>query len=553
MQVTNNKPTILSPVYFDDIAKPMDPFAIVRDMVAAPLFTPKVSGYPAEIKDDDGNVMQKDDVAKLIIQACGERIDIPSEQMAKKLFSATLVYYNPKTTLNVDNLFALQAGTKEQMPEPSDTIIYTAAGDVKPTCKAFLAGTCSYETFFATLAYFARPHTLGFYFANELAFDQFKQWFAAQTAQLVSANVFSPNTNSLLSDFQTVKLDELTEALTLRADDGQNNDPYTFARLLIRMLMNYTKVVPQETFGVLPFSVSELVVPKSVVFVNVEKHHTATPKAIKEEWNMINNALSAKVTMVSNKKLQKLTAVQKQIRRIQNGALNYTNRANSHLAKVQRLRFSKTRPTTKALARYVKKVLQNMGNVNRSMNVYKSTHVTYMRANRRNPDNYNLPGKSTGTSYLPDIHVYVDTSGSISERDYEDSIKMLISMAKGMNVGLYFNSFSHILSQTTRLNLKDKSKAEIYRQFQKIDKVTGGTDYEQIWHFINRSPKRSKELSLIITDFEWEAPSAFIKHPKNLYYVPCSTFDWKIITGNAKMFAQSMLHNDPNIRKHLFL
>lgn len=130
---------------------------------------------------------------------------------------------------------------------------------------------------------------------------------------------------------------------------------------------------------------------------------------------------------------------------------------------------------------------------------------------------------------------------------------MLISMAKNMNVGLYFNSFSHILSQTTRLNLKDKSKAEIYRQFQKIDKVTGGTDYEQIWHFINRSPKRSKELSLIITDFEWEAPSAFIKHPKNLYYVPCSTFDWKIITGNAKMFAQSMLHNDPNIRKHLFL
>lgn len=196
-------------------------------------------------------------------------------------------------------------------------------------------------------------------------------------------------------------------------------------------------------------------------------------------------------------------------------------------------------------------MLNKMAFVNRSMNTFRSVKHSYAKPNRRDPDDFNKQGKIVNTRFLPDIHVYVDTSGSISEEDYEDAIKALIKMAKTLNIGLYFNSFSTVLSQTTRLHLQDRSQKEIYREVQRLPKVTGGTDYEQIWHFINRSKKRRRELSLIITDFEWSAPRRFIPHPKNLYYMPCTTMNWSTIQRNAKYFAESTTHNDPNIRKHI--
>ena len=85
----------------------------------------------------------------------------------------------------------------------------------------------------------------------------------------------------------------------------------------------------------------------------------------------------------------------------------------------------------------------------------------------------------------------------------------------------------------------------------KIPKVTGGTDYEQIWHYINQSAKRRRELSLILTDFEWTPASHFVQHPKNLYYIPCSNMNWKAICHYAEMFGKAMLRNEPNIRKHI--
>ena len=101
------------------------------------------------------------------------------------------------------------------------------------------------------------------------------------------------------------------------------------------------------------------------------------------------------------------------------------------------------------------------------------------------------------------------------------------------------------------VQVKDKSLKRIYQTFQKIPKVDGGTDYEQIWHYINLSKTRSAQLSLIITDMEYTASNHFVKHPKHLYYVPCSNMDWTRICRYGKKFHDSMLHNDPNIRKHL--
>ena len=84
-----------------------------------------------------------------------------------------------------------------------------------------------------------------------------------------------------------------------------------------------------------------------------------------------------------------------------------------------------------------------------------------------------------------------------------------------------------------------------------MDKVEGGTDYAQIWKFINSNKKRTRELSIIISDFEFTAPREYIKHPKNLYYIPCTTINYDNIKYWAEQFAKSMVHNDPQIRKHI--
>lgn len=70
---------------------------------------------------------------------------------------------------------------------------------------------------------------------------------------------------------------------------------------------------------------------------------------------------------------------------------------------------------------------------------------------------------------------------------------MLIKMAKKLNVNFYFNSFYHCLSASTHLTVKDRSVNAIYKSFEKVPKVTGGTDYRQIWEYIGASPKRKRQ------------------------------------------------------------
>ena len=201
----------------------------------------------------------------------------------------------------------------------------------------------------------------------------------------------------------------------------------------------------------------------------------------------------------------------------------------------------------------IKRIFQKMNTVNRSQNSYKSVHMTFQKPNRRDPDDFNKMGKAVSTKYYPDLHFYIDTSGSISEENYEDAIKACIALARKLNINVYFNSFSHYMSSCTCLKTQNKSVRQIYAEFQRVPKVTGGTNFEQIWHYVNKSKKRQRELSIIITDFEWTAPNYFVQHPENLYYMPCSKMDWDCIRQNIQSFANSMLMNEPRIAKRILV
>lgn len=548
MNIVNQKPVVLAPEYTDQIKKDLDVKDLLKQTVVNPLFTPLIPNQPVTMTAN-GTSYDADSIADLMSRCCGDVLDVMAEQSVKTILGQTMVNYNPNTNLGVIEMFPVQSGTAAKLPEPDgSSVIYTPATDVIPMARQFLAGTGSYDSFFASLAYYARPETLGFYFVNELAFDSFIQWFTQQMSML--GTVLTPDVNKLASDFMQLKLPGLTESLILRNADGEGDEPLSFARLIINLLMQYTNVAGPAEYGILPFNLRELVYPHTIVFVNVERHSRATAKQVSDEWKIINNALQNKnrPKMISNNSLRRLTAVQRSLQRIASMAANAATNQGAMAARAANFRFSKNRPTIVDTTRTIRKILSKMTVQGMTMNVYKSSKPSFAKPNRRDPDDYNKQGKVVSTKYQPDIHLYIDTSGSISERDYEDAVKACIAMAKKLNINMYFNSFSHVMSQTTRLHLEGKSKAAIYKEFQKVPKVNGGTDYEQIWNFINRSKKRVRELSIIISDFQWTARSAYVRHPKNLYYIPCSTLSWDDIVRDADSFCKSAVHNDPGIR-----
>lgn len=547
--VSNNKPAVLSPVYSAKIAGDYEPHEFIRDTIVKPLFTPFSGNGTANIQANNSQ-LSEDDIIDLVISSCGDQINMTTETALKELYHQTLVYYDKAPQMGINDLFSVQAGVSQGLPMPTQTVIYTPASDVIPSARELLGGQCDPEKFFASLTFFARPDMLGFYFANETTFDAFKTWFDSQCQPLQTAGLTSADTNQILADFQNVKLDNLTEAFSLRASDDENNEEYSFARIFVSFLMLYTQQVSNAEFGCLPFSLKELYCPRNVVLVNVEKHSRASAKAVRDEWEMIDKATKMKINLVSKNKLNKLTAVPRSLKKIAGGAVA----AQQQLAGAQRakrMKFSHSSPKTVDLTRIIKKVMDKMAFVAKSENVYRSTTTTFQKPNRRDPDDYNKPGKIQKMHYKPDIHLYIDTSGSVSEKNYQDAVKACIKMAKKLNVNLYFNSFSHCLSTCTKLNCKDRTLTDIYAEFAKVPKVTGGTDYEQIWHYINKSRKRQKEISIIMTDFEWSAPNRFVKHPKNLYYIPLSHMDWDMMTHAAEYFCNSMMHIDTNIRRHL--
>lgn len=551
LQISNQKPVELSPLSQAPVVGDFDPRDNLKRTVIAPLFNPLKAGHPVTITDSNGTAVTEDDITDTVFNCCLESLDVASEDASKEFLSSTMLYFDKKNTLLVKDIFTIQSAQKAGLPYPSPTIVYSAGTDIIPISKQYLAGTADYDTLFASFSFYTRCDTLGWFFANSIEFDDFKTWFQSQIAPLQAG--LSADCNQLCNDFMQLDLNRLTESLILRNDPAENNEDYSFARLLQNLLTEYAMQTTNGMMGVFPFSLSELIAPTTVVFVNLEKHAHATPAAIKNEWGLIQKALSMNIRMVSNNQLNKLTAVPRAIQKAAASAVAAAKRQQqlADAMKVKSFVFTPKAPSMHNVLYRVSRIIKKLGDVAKSHNPYKVTRTTFARPNRRDPDDWNKQGKMNKTNFKPDLHVYVDTSGSISLENYKDAIRACIEIAKKCNVSLYFNSFSHIMSQTTLLHTRDKTPNQIFKEFERVPKVGGGTDIEQIWHFINQSKKRTREFSLIITDFEWTARNSFVKHPKNLYYLPCSGTDWKWIQRSAESFCRSCLHNEPNIRKRL--
>lgn len=557
LTITNQKPAQFSPVHKLPVSGDYDPVAGITATLVDPLYEPLNQTHPVVISDGSGNDLDKDQTTALILACLSDTVDAQAEDTVKSLVAQGSIYYDKKSPLLVNELFAVQAGVQYKLPTPTPTCVYTAQSDVIPAAKKLLAGQVNDAgEFFASIAYAYHPETLGFWFQSSAAFDDFKTWLAGSAAALSA--VLPGSTTNLLGQFAKTSLKDLTESLILRADDTSENEEYSFARVIIHMLMEYTQqkeaaaaaAQSAPEAGALPFLLSELYSPRTVVLVNVEAHARASGNKVANEWKLINTSIAQPVKVVSNRQLSKLTALPRAAAKAKQAAQN-VGAGQKQNGRSGQVTFRKQPPNKVDLFKDLTRVLKRMREVNRSQNVFKQVKSTFVKANRRDPDDWNKPGKIVSTRYLPDIHVYVDTSGSISEEHYQQSVVMLISLAKKMNVNLYFNSFSHMLSQEVMLRTANKSVNQIWNEFRKIPKVNGGTEYKQIWDYINTSPERSRRLSLVITDFEWTPPSRRVDHPKNLFYAPCSSMDWDTITYYAQRFVKGMYHIEPALARRM--
>ncbi|WP_435108135.1 hypothetical protein [Nocardiopsis synnemataformans] len=557
--LSNQRPALLNPLHQIPIAGLYDPTPHIRAALVDPFFEPLAQGATVQVLDAQGNNLDQDAILQLIMRTMAPGVDNDAEDAVCSLYRQGLAYYTPSQLL-ANEVFVIQAGSRHRMPPKSPMVLYTAASDVLPAAKMLLAGrSIDGDGFFASLAYTYAPETLGFWFQSSTEFDDFTKWIDQQIH--IFSSVLPADSTRLLSQFTKLKLSGLTEALVLRNEDDQENHEYAFARVIVSLLMQYEQEQEQRrrqqgsgappVTGVLPFLVSELFLPRTLVLVNVEAHARASAREIDKEWRMINASLHSPVKVISHRNLAKLTALPRAAAQAAAKAANASTNKYMPSGRYAQVQFRAKQPTPIDLASGLARVLKKRKEVNRSQNIFKKSRITFSKPNRRDPDDYNKPGRITSTHYLPDLHIYLDCSGSIEESNYQQAVIMLIRMAKKLNVNLYFNSFSHQLSQESLLRTQNASVNQAWRSFRQIPKVSGGTDYAQIWQYINASPKRAERISLVITDFQWLPEAHRQEHPRNLYYAPISNTDWDSIVHWVKKFERGMRHIEPGIAGRL--
>lgn len=180
------------------------------------------------------------------------------------------------------------------------------------------------------------------------------------------------------------------------------------------------------------------------------------------------------------------------------------------------------------MAQALRKVIDQFTSTKETELKFKSKRNSFTHANRRHPNDINMPGRRTIIKYHPNIMIHLDTSGSVSEDQYQNALLALLAIAKQYDIPVYFQSFSDYVSDISYLDLRKYTVAESYHILQMIPKASGGTEYEGVWSTINKTPDNF--VHFMFTDFEYGVSSCmrFENMPKvrnDLFYVAFASID----------------------------
>lgn len=542
---------------------------------------------PAIVTDNKGNTLDTDDMADILATSLDDVDGNPSDKDHKKsaeLLEALLTQMDADYNLPASKLFLGQALGATGLPSvmSSATVLYDTKTDVISSASNYLSTLAQYnnghttnQRSYAT----AHEHLLSLYVALVSMFDiegnmmlcaqqddfkDFADEVLATTQMLHSAGKASNKTLDQAQKFSNFDLsDEIVIGINTLTDSDVCAEEYSFGRILGYIANDYTRKHDADAFAnntpekvmLAPWDLLSAANPKAWYFANVENHARKSAQDINAEWKMLERASTLPIRRMNLNKLKRIGAEQRNIFAMKDEVASRKQNQHRKISRrnVDESDFAHQAPSPAQSARDIITTLKKMARTHRSQNpqvVYRKSANRQSRRNRSYADS--APGKTKRKEYFPDIHFYADTSGSMSLEDYQDTLLLVVAVAKKLNCNVYFSSFSHVLSQEVLLPTKGRSKEHIRKIIKAVPKVTGGTDFQQVWDNINNLDERGKRLNIIATDFGF-VPRAFprIDHPHNVVYVPsfnrANSSNWDYVRRYAVNFTNAMRAHDNTI------
>lgn len=433
-----------------------------------------------------------------------------------------------------------------KMPLPSPHAFYTYGTDVQNQAKAFLIDPHNLDKLnqlklglTGTLLNQATNRAWLFIVTDNDLFDTFKQ----QVSTLINL-AQDPQLTTFDNDLASISLDANDTFTSLTLGRQSPALPYLLSAT-VSMLKPY----------ILPLNLRAFVQPVGLSFINLQNLANTDDQTFNlelQQLTRLTNQLN-KFRIVKFSQLQTAKTLSAQANASQQQQKQYVKKTPDQVKRQLQRGFHLTMPSTNQQLKRLTKIVNRSTSSLMSDNTYHSSYQTFMRPNRRYPNDINLRGTMQTTSYRPDIHIFLDTSGSISEDQYKTAVTMLILISKKLNTNLYFTSFADEITPTVKLETKNASPSLIYRQIKAIPKVGGGTEYENVWKTIdiidrqNRSKHLAPRLNFMITDFAYDVSSLWtpqLHSPSTtrLFYLPMAADqnDYQNCLDWAKDFANEL-------------
>lgn len=509
-------------------------------------------------------------------------LDVTLQQQIAEIYRKGIQYHAPN-----DGYFEQQLGiealTRLRLPVPtskgSQVVKYTASLDIIPAAKGFLStpDEANARAWFANLTGYTYERTeKNFLLATVRTgkdFDQLKAHIKTIVNGLQQNVILPLETNQILADLDKIDLSkELSTGWFLPMNgfaSGEQHEAYSFSRILLYAMATFEKSHTNANLTIQPTNLEQVYLPENVIILNLENYAKAQPADIAKDWDVLERALEAKrkLNIISSKRLMTARAVERSTNSASPDAVSSNMTPRSEITRTKDAPFRGKPVPSDEMLKAMATIIESSMTDRVTQNSYNQTKLTYNRPNRRRPEDLNLQGKITTKQYRPDIHIYLDTSGSVNETQYRDAVTNLILLTKKLDANIYITSFSDYITETSLLLTKGRSLTDVYKQFLAIPKANGGTDFENVWQkidmvdTINNRSGQSYQINFVVTDFayilnksrRWSDDQASVK---NTFYVPVSVEgrNWEFVKKHAKKFVEQMrFAGDASIRQRMIM
>lgn len=492
------------------------------------------------------------------------KIDCPetTHQTTKNLISTYINNYSPISWLKADNFLIDRLYQKYKLPEASDEIIYTIPCDIVEPVSNYLNDKIQAEQCITSISAYLNITAPIVMFKNRRSFHEFQEYIDRRIMMMP----LKPETRRLLRQFTGLKADSGFKCVKLRSTQYARLAENTFARILMNLLEEYSAdsmTIAKDECVMVGASLRSRIVPLAIVFAVAENITIEDSETLNDDITEIKGFLDwldepkgdAPISINNNAEaedqpfdiLETNESEKQKEERIKSAINNITSNqpGSGRGDPTRRVDPNSVKALTKRLKKKIKQLIQSTSA--RTMNGRKTVIKTYMRESRRDPMNIDLKGQYYKTTYTKDLHLYIDVSGSINLSMIEFALNAAADIATELKLNLFVTPFDSELYEKQTIVIPGSviSKRSALKKLKRLPISGGGTEFDNVYKFIESSKKRKNEISIMITDY-CDCPR--LPSPKTLYYMGCKGTSPQTI----KNFIRHMkTHSNQNIRSKI--